>query len=75
MAQHAGRLEADHSQAATTPTANHEDDLSPAKSLRESAAADGSPRVGDSGPVANPTVSFPGPVDEPEFSARRPADV
>ena len=63
MAQHDRRLEADHSQAATTPFANHEDDLSPAKSLRETAAAEGSQRVGDSGPVANPVVSFPGPAD------------
>jgi hypothetical protein len=64
VAQRARRLEADRSQAATTPLANHEDDLSPAKSLRESLAADGCQRVGDSGPVANPIVSFPGPVDE-----------
>ena len=75
MAQHEGRLEADHSQAATTPAANHEDDLSPAKSLRESAGAKGSQRVGDSGPVANPIVSYPGPADEAEVTPHSPTDV
>jgi hypothetical protein len=43
-----------------------EDLLSPSRALRESAARrpDG-PRVGDSGPLANPEVSFPDePADE-----------
>jgi hypothetical protein len=44
-----------------TPTAP--DLLSPNRALRESLGASGSQRVGDSGPVANPTVSFP---DEPD---------
>ena len=39
------------------------DQLSPNRALRESVGASGSQRVGNSGPVANPTVSFP---DEPD---------
>jgi hypothetical protein len=46
----------------------HEDLLSPARALRESAARRGSQRVGDSGPVANPEVSFP---DAPAGDAKR----
>ena len=40
-----------------------EDQLSPSRALRESLGQSRSQRVGDSGPVANPTVSFP---DEPD---------
>ena len=75
MTRHDRRLEADHSQAATTPLANHEDDLSPAKSLRGSSTAEGGQRLGDSGPVANPIVSFPGPADEVDDTPHRPTDV
>lgn len=35
------------------------DQLSPNRALRESLGSSGSQRVGDSGPVANPVVSFP----------------
>jgi hypothetical protein len=52
------RLEDAQSQAATTPAAEHEDALSPSKALRESAAGGGQ-RLGDSGPVANPIITFP----------------
>ena len=45
------------------PKPGQEDLLSPARSLRESAARPGGQRVGDSGPVANPEVSFPGDGD------------
>jgi hypothetical protein len=36
------------------------DQLSPNRALEESLGASSSQRVGNSGPVANPTVSFPG---------------
>ena len=39
-----------------------EDQLSPSRALRESAARGRSQRIGNNGPVANPEVSFP---DEP----------
>lgn len=52
-------LEAESSQAASTPLAEHEDELSPSKVLRETVASGGGQRVGDSGPVANPIVTFP----------------
>lgn len=51
------RLEAADSQAATTPLAQHDDELSPTKAVRETAA--GGQRVGDSGPIANPITVFP----------------
>jgi hypothetical protein len=35
------------------------DQLSPSRALEESVGASESQRVGDSGPVANPIVSFP----------------
>jgi hypothetical protein len=38
------------------------DQLSPNRALQESVGASRSQRVGDSGPLANPTISFP---DEP----------
>ena len=48
--------------AAPTPRPDQDDQLSPSRALRESAAKGGGQRVGDNGPVANPDVSFP---DEP----------
>lgn len=63
MSEYDRRLEADRSPAATTPLANHEDALSPTTALRDSSAAPGSQRVGDSGPVANPLISFPADDD------------
>jgi hypothetical protein len=60
---HGRRLEGEFSQAARTPLAQHEDALSPAMSLRESAAAGGGQRLGDNGPVANPFIEFPGEED------------
>jgi hypothetical protein len=57
------RLESERSQAARTPLAQHEDALSPARSLRESVASGGGQRVGDNGPVANPFIEFPGEDD------------
>lgn len=38
---------------------DREDQLSPARSLRESAARGGGQRIGNNTPVANPEVSFP----------------
>jgi len=40
------------------------DQLSPNRAMESSLGASGSQRVGDSGPVANPTVSFPGEPPE-----------
>jgi hypothetical protein len=40
------------------------DQLSPSRALRESLGSSGSQRVGNNGPVANPTVSFPDEPDE-----------
>ena len=42
------------------------DQLSPSEARRESLGASRSQRVGDSGPVANPIVSFP---DDPDADA------
>lgn len=49
--------------AAPTPRPDQDDQLSPARSLRESAAREGSQRIGNNGPLANPDVSL---RDEPE---------
>jgi hypothetical protein len=46
------------------------DQLSPNRALRESLGSSCSQRVGDSGPLANPTVSFP---DEETGACRDPA--
>jgi hypothetical protein len=46
------------------PSRNGPDQLSPNRALRESTGSTGSQRVGDSGPIANPTVSFPEPPPE-----------
>jgi hypothetical protein len=44
---------------APAPQLDREDQLSPARSLRESAARGGGQRIGNNGPLANPEVSFP----------------
>ena len=49
---------------APTPHRDQEDTLSPARSLRESAARGGGQRVGNNGPLANPEVSFPAEPDD-----------
>jgi hypothetical protein len=49
--------------AGSKPKPDQEDLLSPARALRESASRRSGQRVGDSGPVANPEVSFPGDGD------------
>jgi hypothetical protein len=65
MAEHKDdrdELQAETSQAARTPLAQHEDALSPGRVVRErsGAEADGaSQRIGNTG-VQGPTVSFPG---------------
>lgn len=45
--------------ATPAPEPDREDQLSPARSLRESAARGGGQRIGNNSPVANPEVSFP----------------
>jgi hypothetical protein len=55
------RLEGDRSPARTSPTARHEDELSPAKELRDRVAASRSERVGDTTPVGGPVTSPPEP--------------
>jgi hypothetical protein len=45
--------------AAPKPAPDQDDLLSPARSLRESAARGGGQRIGNNGPLANPEVSFP----------------
>ena len=40
------------------------DQLSPNRALHDSTGASGSQRIGNNGPVANPTVSFPNEVAE-----------
>jgi hypothetical protein len=45
--------------AAPKPRPDQEDQLSPARALRQTSASGGGQRVGDSGPLANPEVSFP----------------
>jgi hypothetical protein len=40
------------------------DQLSPNRALHDSTGASGSQRIGNNGPVANPTVSFPDEVGE-----------
>ena len=41
------------------------DQLSPNRALQKSVGSSGSQRVGDSGPLANPIVSFPDAPGEP----------
>jgi hypothetical protein len=45
------------------------DQLSPGQALEESLGASRSQRLGDSGPIANPTVSFPGEIEDREEGA------
>jgi len=52
--------------AAPHPAPDQDDLLSPARSLRESAARGGGQRIGNNGPLANPEVSFP---EEPTAEA------
>jgi hypothetical protein len=42
------------------------DQLSPGRALQDSLGASASQRIGDNGPLANPTVSFPGEEDPPD---------
>ena len=58
----------DRERTTPPPKPDQEDQLSPARTLRKTAARRASQRVGDSGPVANPDVSFPG---EPAGDAER----
>jgi hypothetical protein len=51
------------------PNLKGPDQLSPNRALRESTGSTGSQRVGDSGPIANPTVSFPEPSPEDDHDA------
>jgi len=41
------------------PRPDQDDQLSPARAVREGAARGGGQRLGNNGPVANPEVSFP----------------
>jgi hypothetical protein len=43
--------------------------LSPNRALQESTGATGSQRIGNNGPVANPTVSFPDDSADREASS------
>jgi|RhiMethySRZTD1v2_1073278.scaffolds.fasta_scaffold2074733_2 hypothetical protein len=45
------------------------DQLSPNRALQESTGATGSQRIGNNGPVANPTVSFPDDTADREASS------
>ena len=51
------RLAGDDSPARASQTAQHEDDLSPAKDLRERIATSRSERVGNTTPVGGPITS------------------
>jgi hypothetical protein len=53
------RLESEASVAARSPLAQHEDALSPARSVREASGAGESQRLGDGLPVAGPVTTFP----------------
>jgi len=55
------RLTGDESPARATKAAQHEDDLSPAKDLRERVATSRSERVGDGTAVGGPITSPPVP--------------
>lgn len=46
------------------PDPHQEDMLSPSRALRESLGSSRGQRVGDSGPLANPEVSFPDELEE-----------
>lgn len=53
------RLTGDQSPARQSPAAQHEDDLSPAKDLRERVASSRSEKVGDGTAVGGPITSPP----------------
>ena len=53
------RLAGDHSQARVTKAAQHEDELSPAKDLRDRVATSRSERVGDGTAIGGPLTSPP----------------
>jgi hypothetical protein len=55
------RLAGDESPARVSATAQHEDELSPAKDLRERMAASRSERVGNTTAVGGPITSPPAP--------------
>ena len=55
------RLAGDESPARRSEAARHEDDLSPAKDLRERAASSRSEKVGDGTVVGGPITSPPEP--------------
>ena len=55
------RLTGDESPARATKAAQHEDDLSPAKELRDRVATSRSERVGDGTAVGGPITSPPEP--------------
>ena len=55
------RLSGDQSPARTSTAAEHEDELSPAKDLRERLATSRSERVGDGTAVGGPITSPPEP--------------
>ena len=55
------RLSGEHSPARASKAAQHEDDLSPAKDLRDRASSSRSERVGDGTVVGGPITSPPEP--------------
>ena len=55
------RLSGEHSPARASEAARHEDDLSPAKELRERADSSRSEKVGDGTVVGGPITSPPEP--------------
>jgi hypothetical protein len=55
------RLAGDHSPARASTAAQHEDELSPAKDLRDRVATSRSERVGDGTAVGGPITSPPEP--------------
>jgi hypothetical protein len=54
-----GPLESPDSPAHRTPAAQHEDELSPAKVIRDRSEQAPSQRIGDNTVAGNPVVSFP----------------
>jgi hypothetical protein len=60
-----------HQEDAHPPASTGPDQLSPNRALRESTGSTGSQRLGNSGPVANPTVSFPEEHPEDETGDRQ----
>jgi len=54
-----GHLESDKSQAKITSSAQHEDELSPGKIVRNRTAEAPGQRIGDNTAVANPVTSIP----------------